>query len=84
MIVIEARGENARELGWPRTARHRTRGAQPGRGGGTRVLPATKRLPARVITPICGGDGNAVGFLLAGVGERAGTSPGGRWPSPKV
>jgi sugar diacid utilization regulator len=71
MIVIEARGENARELG---LAPERSAGEHEvfnrAAAGGTRMLPATKKLPARVVTPICGGDGTAVGYLLAGVGER--------------
>ena len=71
MIVIEARGENARDLGLtPERSATEHEVLNRVAAGGTRVLPATKRLPARVITPICGGDGEAVGFLLAGVGER--------------
>jgi sugar diacid utilization regulator len=70
-IVVEARGANARELGLaPERSAAEHEVFNRAAAGGTRVLPATKKLPARVVTPICGGDGTAVGYLLAGVGER--------------
>lgn len=72
LIVAEAAGPGGRELA-----------LFPGRGeieqqvvtratteGRFPVIPATGRLPARVVAPITGTAGEFVGFLTAGVGER--------------
>gem|GEM_PF-2533755 len=71
LIVMEAAGPDARDLALTvegSAAEHELLNRTS--AGGTRVLPAGRRLPARAVAPIASADGGCAGFLLAAVGER--------------
>jgi sugar diacid utilization regulator len=72
LIVIQAQGEAGRELALnaDRSPAEHEVINRAGSNRTTRVLGATGRAPARVVTTIPTADGNCAGFLLAAVGAR--------------
>jgi sugar diacid utilization regulator len=70
LIVIEADGPGARDLALVAERSAAEHEILNRVGGGTRVLKATAKLPARVVAPVADGDGGGAGFLLDGIGER--------------
>lgn len=71
LIVTDAAGPGARDLGLApeRSAVEHELANRQSASAGIRVLPATAKLPLRVVAPIPDSDGGCAGFLIAGVGH---------------
>jgi hypothetical protein len=72
LIVAEAAGEGARDLALSggRSEAEQAVVTRATTGGTFPVIPASGRLPARVVAPIMGASGEFAGFLVAAVGDR--------------
>jgi sugar diacid utilization regulator len=71
LIVTDAAGPGARDLGLvpERSAVEHELANRQNAAAGIRILPATAKLPLRVVAPIPDADGGCAGFVIAGVGE---------------
>lgn len=72
LIVAEAAGDGARDLALSggRSEAEQAVVTRASSGSAFPVIPASGRLPARVVAPITGASGEFTGFLVAAVGDR--------------
>jgi sugar diacid utilization regulator len=72
LIVSESAGEGSRDLALSggRSEAEQDVVSRATTGGKFPVIPASGKLPARVVAPITGASGEFTGFLVAAVGDR--------------